>query len=328
MGELMKAIYLEQPCNSNDLIPVKLPRPIPKGREVLVKIKAFSVNESEVTSRKGESSSDFSFPRILGIEGVGIIQSVPEKSIFKEGQQVATMMEGLGRSKDGSYAEYMVVQEDNLIPFESELNWEVLGAIPEMLQTAYGSLTKGLQIKQGDTLLIRGGTSTVGLMAAIIAKHQGTTVISTSRRSENISVLNKYGADYPLIDDEMFENNVKQIMPNGVDKILELVGFTTLYQNMKLLKQGGMICFTGALSDRWTEKDFSPFSIPSGMYLTSYAGGVRDLPSYILNDFLDLIEVGNMPIPIGKIYHGLESVAQAHKDLEEHRYKGKCVVVI
>lgn len=142
MSELMKAIRLEQPANSDDLIPIELSRPIPKGREVLVKVKAFSVNESEVTSRKGESSSDFSFPRILGIEGVGVIQSVPEKSKFKVGQQVATMMEGLGRSIDGSYAEYMVVHEDNLIPFESDLDWEILGAIPEMFQTAYGSLKK------------------------------------------------------------------------------------------------------------------------------------------------------------------------------------------
>ncbi|RDZ07710.1 NADPH:quinone reductase [Priestia megaterium] len=324
----MKAIRLEQPCNSDDLIPVEVALPTPKGKEVVVKVKAFSVNESEVTSSKGESSQDFSFPRILGIEGVGVIESVSEKSTLKVGQQVATMMEGLGRSIDGSYAEYMLVHEDNLIPFESDLGWEVLGAIPEMLQTAYGSLTKGLQLKQDDTLLIRGGTSTVGLMAAIIAKYQGATVISTSRKPENISTLHEYGVDYPLLDDGDFESTVQKIMPNGVDKVLELVGFTTLYQDMKLLKQGGLICFTGALSGIWIEEDFSPFSIPSGVYLTSYAGGVKDLPSEVLTEFLNLIKTNNMVVPIGKIYKGLESVSQAHKDLEAHKYNGKYVVVI
>lgn len=165
-------------------------------------------------------------------------------------------------------------------------------------------------------------------MAAIIAKHQGATVISTTRKSENISALHEYGVDYPLLDDKNFESAVQEIMPTVVDKVLELVGFTTLYQDMNLLKQGGMICFTGALSDKWTEKDFSPFSIPSGVYLTSYAGGVKDLPSDVLTEYLDLIQKDIMAVPIGKVYQGLESVSQAHKDLEAHRYNGKYVVVI
>lgn len=328
MSEIMKAIRLEQPCKSDDLIPVEVARPMPKGREVVVKVKSFSVNESEITSRKGESSPDFSFPRILGIEGVGVVEAVSETSTLKVGQQVATMMEGLGRSKDGSYAEYMLVHEDNLIPFESNLGWDVLGAVPEMFQTAYGSLTKGLQLKQGETLLIRGGTSTVGLMATIIAKHQGATVISTSRRQDNIKVLHEYGVDYPLLDDENFENTVRNIIPNDVDKVLELVGFTTLYQDMRLLKLGGMICFTGALGGKWIEKNFSPFSIPTGIYFTSYAGGVKDLPTEVLNDFLNLLTENNISVPIGKVYQGLESVAQAHKDLEVHRYNGKYVVIV
>lgn len=153
----MQAIRLTQPCAAADLKPTQVDVPQLKPGYALVKVRAFGVNDSEVTSRKGESSPDFQFPRILGIEGVGVIDQVNANSSFKPGQQVATMMGGMGRAIDGSYAEYMLVKEENLIPFESDLDWSILGALPEMLQTAYGSISQGLHVQSGDLFLVRGG---------------------------------------------------------------------------------------------------------------------------------------------------------------------------
>ena len=134
-----------------------------------------------MTSRKGESSPDFTYPRILGIECVGLVDAVTEDSTLKVGQQVATMMGGMGRGIDGSYAEYTLVREEHVIPFSSDLPWGVLGALPEMFQTAYGSLHTGLGLELGQSILIRGGTSTVGLSAITLAHELGAHVIATTR---------------------------------------------------------------------------------------------------------------------------------------------------
>ncbi|TCD54407.1 NADPH:quinone reductase [Alloscardovia theropitheci] len=324
----MKAIQLTQPCNPEELIPVEVPIPQVKPGYALIKIRAFGVNESEVTSRKGESSPDFTFPRILGIEGVGEIAQVAEGSTLSVGQKVATMMGGLGRQTDGSYAQYTLVREDLLIPFDSSLDWSILGAIPEMTQTSYGSLHSGLRIKADDTILIRGGSSTVGLMSIALAHSMGATVIATTRSQTKLQDLRDYGCDYPVLDDSSLEETIYDIAPDGVDKVLELVGMTTLHQDMSFLKDGGYACFTGALSGSWTVKEFSPFMIPQGKYLTSYAGEVRDLPAQALNDILQKIEQGEIKIPIAHTYHGLEEVSQAHINLESGKFVGKHVVVL
>src|SRR5690242_15471252 len=100
MTETMRAIRLTRPGGPDTLIPTEVPRPEVRPGWVRIRVKAFGVNESEVTSRKGESDTDFTFPRILGIEAVGVIDAVPDGSRLKPGQQAATMMGGMGRSFD------------------------------------------------------------------------------------------------------------------------------------------------------------------------------------------------------------------------------------
>ncbi|MBB1079575.1 zinc-binding dehydrogenase [Limosilactobacillus sp. STM2_1] len=324
----MKAIQLTEPCQANELVPTEVNIPELKPGYALIKVKAFGVNESEVTSRKGESSADFKFPRILGIEGVGVVEKVNPGSSFKPGQKVATMMGGMGRAIDGSYAEYMLIKEKNLIPFESNLDWSILGALPEMLQTSYGSLMQGLQLEKGDLLLVRGGSSTVGLMSSVLAHQMGAKVIASTRNQAKLSEMEKLGIDYPVLDDQDFVKRVNKIAPHKVDKVLELVGFTTLFQDMKLIKQGGFVCFTGALGGQWTLNNFSPFMIPTGVFLTSYAGEAKDLPTKYFSHVLKLIEEKKLVVPIAKVYHGLDEVGAAQANLESGKFSGKHVVVL
>lgn len=136
MPDTMHAIRLPGPVAPGDMSVTTGPIPLVGPGQVRIRVMAFGVNESEVTSRKGESGPDFSFPRILGIEGVGIVDAVGEGVDLVPGQKVATMMGGLGRAIDGSYAEYTVVTAANAIPFETELGWDVVGVLPETLQTA------------------------------------------------------------------------------------------------------------------------------------------------------------------------------------------------
>ncbi len=104
---------------------------------------------------------------MLGIEATGVVAEC-RGGEFAVGQQVMAMMGGMRRTFDGGYAHYTCVPARRVLPFTSELDWVTLGAVPEMLQTAYGSLTIGLAAQPGETILIRGGTSSVGMAAAVL----------------------------------------------------------------------------------------------------------------------------------------------------------------
>lgn len=329
MPETMRAILLTGPVDPDQLTTTEVPVPEVRPGWVRIRVKAFGVNESEVTSRKGGSGPDFTYPRVLGIEGVGTLDAVPEGSDLRPGQKVATMMGGMGRAWDGSYAEYTLAPEDQVIPFDTDLPWDTVGALPEMFQTAYGSLTTGCGLRPGHTLLIRGGTSTVGLSAATLAKDLGATVLSTTRRPERVQVLRDHGVDHPLIDDGKIADQVRQLFPDGVDAALELVGGPALPDTFRTVRPAGTVCFTGSLADQWIIPDFNPFAIiPSGVRLTVYAGDATDLPPAAFDHQLRAIAEGRLKPAIAKVYHGLDQVPQAHIDLELGGTPGKHVVVL
>lgn len=324
----MRAVVVTRPGHLEALEVRDVPTPAREPGWVLIAVRAFGVNESEITTRKGESDADVTYPRIPGIEGVGVVVDADPDSDLRPGQQVATMMGGMGRSFDGSYAEYVTVPADQVIPFESALPWEALGALPETLQTAYGSLSTGLDLQAGQTLLIRGGTSTVGLAAATLAKELGATVISTTRHASRLDALRAVGVDHPITDDGSIADTVRDIAPSGVDAALELVGCTAFPDTLACVRVHGTTCFTGALGGAWTIADFDPFAIPKGVRLTSYAGDARDLPPEVLQRQLEAIAAGRLTLPVARTYRGLEQVPDAHAALESGSTTGKHVVVL
>jgi NADPH:quinone reductase-like Zn-dependent oxidoreductase len=178
MTATMRAVVLDAPGPPEALRIRELAVPEPRPGWVLIRVKAFGINRSELHTRLGLAQG-VTFPRVLGIEATGVV-AAPPGGEFVEGQQVAAMLGGMGRTFDGGYAEYTSVPATQVIPFRSELDWATLGAIPEMVQTAHGSLTVGVDAQPGQTLLIRGGTSSVGMATAILAKDRGLTVFSTT----------------------------------------------------------------------------------------------------------------------------------------------------
>jgi NADPH:quinone reductase-like Zn-dependent oxidoreductase len=324
----MRAVVVTQPGGLDALQVATVPIPEPRPGWVRIKVKAFGVNESEVTTRTGESDADVTYPRIPGIECVGIVDHADQETGLRPGQQVATMMGGMGRSFDGSYAQYVAVPAVQVIPFETDLPWNVVGALPEMFQTAYGSLTTGLGLLAGQTLLIRGGTSTVGLSAAAIAKDLGATVVSTTRSPDREGALRAVGVDHPVVDDGAVAERVRELAPDGVDAALELVGGSVLADTLRTVRRHGTVCFTGALAGQWTITDFTPFMIPNGVRLTAYGGAATDLPAPVFQQQLRSIADGRITAPVGRVYHGLEQVGAAQADVEAGTTPGKPVVLL
>jgi NADPH:quinone reductase-like Zn-dependent oxidoreductase len=265
------------------------------------------------------------WPRILGIEATGVVESCPGGE-FQPGQQVAALMGGMGRAYDGGYAEYTCVPASQVVPFRSDLDWPTLGAIPEMLQTANGSLTVGLDAQPGQSILVRGGTSSVGMATAVLAKQIGMTVLSTTRSHVKAEALEKVGVDHVVIDTGYVATQVRQITSAGVDAALELIGTPTLPDTLRATRVHGVVCFTGMLSNQWTVKEFYPIDyIPRGVRLTAYGGEASDLPATVLQGFIDLIQAGRVSVPIGHIYR-LDHIAEAHAAMEAGTTTGKLVV--
>jgi NADPH:quinone reductase len=321
----VRAVVLDAPGPPEALQIRELPVPEPQPGWVLIEVRAFGLNRSELHTRLGLASG-VTFPRVPGIEAAGVVAAAPGGE-FEPGRQVAAMMGGMGRTIDGGYAEYTCVPASAVVPFASELDWTTLGAVPEMLQTAHGSLTTGLDAQPGQTLLVRGGTSSVGMATAVLAKDRGLIVLSTTRRPERAAALRAIGVDHALVDDGDVAAQVRAIVPDGVDTALELVGTPTLPDTLRATRLHGVVCFTGMLSNEWSVRDFYPIDyLPDGVRLTAYGGEASDLPAEVLQGFLDAVAAGRLTVPIDRTY-ALDEIQQAHRDMEDGRAAGKLVVL-
>jgi NADPH:quinone reductase-like Zn-dependent oxidoreductase len=320
----MKAVVIRQPGGPEVLEVENVPVPAPAPGHVLIRVKAFGLNRSEMFTRQG-LSPDVRFPRILGIEAVGTVESAPGRE-FPDGTTVATVMGGMGRDFDGGYAEFTLVPASQVRSIATALPWETLGALPEMLQTAWGSLYEALVLKEGETLLVRGGTTSVGLAAAAIAGRRGVTVYATTRTVDHRQMLLDNGATDVFIDDGSIATDVVS-RTGGVNKVLELIGTTTLDDSLRCPKRGGVVCMTGMVGNKWAIDDFSPMeSIPKAVYLTTYDGGVEEFMAMPLQELVDQVADGSLRVTIGKVFQ-IDDIVEAHRLMDSNKAEGKIVIL-
>lgn len=320
----MKAVVIEKTCKASDLHVSEVPVPKVKPGWVLMKIKAFGINHSEVLLRQFEADRPYiNTPIIPGIECVGVIADKSD-SRFHDGEPVMALLGGMGRSFNGSYAEYVLMPGSHVFSIESSLNWNELAAVPETFYTAYGSLVQSLQLSPEDTLLIRGGTSTVGLAAIQLAKAIGATVIATTRSEHKAEILYKAGADATVIEGEDFRKRFLSEYPAGATKVLELIGASTLLESLRLTAIHGIVCHTGLLGNVFTLKDFDPIKeIPSGVYLTGFYS--NHPTQHQIDDMMKLIDTNKIR-PIIASTFSLDDISKAHELAETRGQTGKIVV--
>ena len=315
----MKAVKIYQAGGPEQLIYQDVPTPDIKEGWSLVKIKGFGINHSEIFTREGKSPS-VQFPRILGIECVGeVVQSsTPALAV---GQKVVSIMGEMGRAFDGSYAEYMLLPNEQIYPIHTDLDWTTLAAIPETYYTAFGSLQQ-LRIAPQDRVLVRGAGSGVGIAFARLLKAQFPHVVlhGSTRNPAKATRLQAVGFDGVIT-----EADGKLQTDQRYDKILELVGPATLRDSFSHINEHGIVCNTGQLGNIWYVNDFDPImELKNNSYLTAfYSGNVSQAK---LDAMFDYIRQFNVKILIERMFT-LEQVPEAHRFLQSADGFGKVEVV-
>lgn len=321
----MKAVVMHQPGGPEVLRVEQWPMPVPRAGQVLIRVEAFGLNRSELFTRQGHSPG-IAFPRVLGIEAVGTVADAPGGE-FRAGQVVATVMGGMGRQFDGGYAEYTMVPARQVQALDTHLPWSQLGALPEMLQTAWGALFRALRLARGDRLLIRGGTTSVGLAAAAIAKAHGAEVGATSRVTSGEALVRAAGADHFFLDDRAIAQTVRSQWDGGADKVLELIGTTTLQDSLRATREPGIVCMAGMVGDQWSFSNFAPMdAIPTAVSLTTYSGDVADFMAMPLQQLVDQVAAGTLAIQPARVFH-IDQIVEAHRTMETNAAGGKIVVL-
>lgn len=315
----MKAVLIDKPTAGKDVCLSDVPIPSAVPGWVLVKVMAFGMNHSEQILREFEIENDYiKKPVIPGIECVGMIAD-PSDSGLKKGQAVAALMGGMGRSFDGSYAEYALLPESHVFPIESALSWTEMAAMPETYFTAWGSLFQCLRLKASDTLLIRGATCALGYVSIQLAKALGCKVIGTTHRESKMQLLRDAGCDECILDDRPLRGRV-----SGVNKALELIGIKTCADTLMAVDEGGIVCNTGVLGKVYEWNHFDPIKdIPNGVYLTGFFSNYPTKQT--MADIYAFVDEHKLKPLIGAVYD-FDHIRDACIALDEGKVNGKIVV--
>jgi NADPH:quinone reductase len=323
----MRAIVLEKFGGLDSLVYADLPEPEPLAGQVVIEIKAFGLNHAEMHMRRGEWAEA---AKVIGIECVGLVKACPGGE-FPIGAKVAALMGGLGRTLNGSYAEYTRVRASNVALIESDLPWGDLAAIPETYATAWTCLFRNLEIVRGQTLVIRGAASSFGQAALNMAVDAGVRVIATTRGRERVPLLKELGAERVETDRPELSKRIAEA--KKLDAVLDLVGNSTILDSLAMLRRGGRACLAGWLGGLAPIADFNPLlQMASGVYLTFFGSFVFGEPQFPLSDvplqkIAEQVAAGRLKAKPSRIFR-FEEIREAHRVMEANEAGGKMVVVV
>ena len=327
--DAMRAIVITDHGGPEVLQLSEVPRPRADPQHVVVRVRAFGINHAEGYIRSGTWPH---LARIPGIECAGEVHESLDPRLAP-GRRVVALMGGMGRTIDGSYAEYVRVPARHVVPIETRLSWEELAALPESYATAWMCLHDQLRVARGQTLLIRGGTSALGQAAVQLARDAGVTVLATTRSEQRFPLLTSIGAEPLLEHGAGISAEVKRRVPRGVDAVLELVGASTLIDSLACTAMRGRLCMAGFLGGLGPVVGFDPLtqmlSGVSASFFASFHLGTPEFPveAIPLQDIVGRAEAGALRARPVRVF-GFDEVAESHTLMERSAAGGKMVVRI
>ncbi|MFE1794413.1 zinc-binding dehydrogenase, partial [Streptomyces sp. NPDC059525] len=249
------------------------------------------------------------------------------------GTRVVAILGGMGRTRNGSYAELVTVPATNVVAVHSPLGWADLAAVPEVYATAWSGLFDNLDLRPGETVLVRGATSSLGQAAVNLAVDHGATVLATTRNPAHVPLLKELGADDALIDDGAL---AVQVGERGivVDAVFDVVGNKVLRDSLAMVRPRGRVCQLGFLGGFEPVRDFDPIGdLPSGVRFSFFGSAfVLGTPAFPLADvplhqIYDKIGAGMLRARPVRVFR-FDEIVEAHRIMEAGEALGKMVVVL
>lgn len=324
----MKAIFIEKFGGPEVLVYKDVPKPVPEQGHAIIKVKAFGLNYAELYMRKGEWDE---WNPISGLECVGIVEACPGGEV-EIGTKVAAVMGGMGRTRPGGYGEFVSVPLSNVIPIETKLSWEQLAALPEVYCTAYTCLFPILDLQRGESLLIRGATSTIGQAALKLAVNVGAVVTATSRREDRFQLLKEMGAtDVQLESPDLIKEFTPPSKITKFDKTLNLIGNRVLLDSIRLTRFGGRMLQAGWLGGLDPIPSFNPMlQMESGVHFSLFHSKILGSPEFPisripLQEIVRKIENEEFDAKPARVFE-FGDIQNAHRVLDSHDAGGKLVV--
>ena len=311
----MKAIILPEAGEADKLQLTDLPTPEFEDNEVLVKVKAFSINPVDVKTRSGKAlygQLKDQQPVILGWDISGeIVSSGKNVDKIEVGDEVFGMVNFPGHGK--AYAEFVAVPYHHLAKKPANITHQEAAAATLAALTAYQVLVHQLQVKAGERVLIHAGAGGVGHFAIQIAKHLGAHVITTSS-AVNASFVKQLSADEHV---DYTTNSFEDVIRDA-DVVFDTVGGDISYRSLKSLKDGGRIlAIAGGITDE-VKKLAEERGIKALTYLVQSSGPDMEV-------LADLLAKGIIKAHVSKVYPYTE-IAEAHRQIESGKTRGKVVV--
>ena len=325
----MKAIVITAYGGPEVLSVAELPDPVPAAGEVLIRVRAFGLNHAETYMRSGAWGT---VAQVTGIECAGTVQADPNGRLAA-GTPVIAILGGMGRTRNGSYAELVTVPASNVVPVSTALPWTDLVALPEVYATAWAGLHQNLGLRPGQTVLVRGATSALGQAAVNIAAEDGVTVIATTRSAGRADLLRDIGAAFVLIDDGALADQVVRLNLL-VDGVFDLVGNSALRDSLRIARPGGRVCQLGFLGGLEPLAEFNPIAdVPTGVQFSFYGSafvlGTENFPlaDIPLQEMITKAESGRYRAKPVEVF-GFEEIVEAHRAMEQGLAGGKMVVTV
>jgi NADPH2:quinone reductase len=326
----MKAIVITAYGGPEVLSVTELPDPEPGPGEVLIRVRAFGLNHAESYMRSGAFGE---VAQVTGIECAGTVTADPSGQLAV-GTAVVAILGGMGRTRNGSYAELVTVPASNVVPVGTSLSWTDLVALPEVYATAWAGLHQNLGLRPGQTVLVRGATSALGQAAVNVAAEYGAVVIATSRRADRAAaMLRGLGAAEVLTDDGQLADQVRKLGLT-VDGVFDLVGNSVLRDSLQIVRPRGRVCQLGFLGGLAPVADFNPIAdLPTSVQLSFYGSafvlGTEAFPltEIPLAEMIAKAEAGRYRAKPVRVF-GFDQIVQAHRAMEEGTAGGKMVVAV
>jgi NADPH:quinone reductase-like Zn-dependent oxidoreductase len=321
----MRAVVLTRFGGAEVLEPTEVADPRPDHDWAVVRLRASALNWHDVLVRQGRYGS--ALPHIPGADGAGIdvesgdeVLVVPSLWWGEDESAPGPRWEILGDHRAGTYAEFVKVPRDCVVPKPSGLGWPEAAALPLVGLTTYRALFSRARLRKGESLLVLGAGGGVATMAVSLASAAGCRVVVTSSSDEKIARACELGAvDGILYGDPDWPEAAKKLTPNGFDVVLDPIGAWS--QSLSVLRPGGRLVVLGASQADHAELEVRPFYFGQFELLGTTMGSPRDFAG-----LLRFLAEYDVPPPVVDRVFPLDEAAAAHSYLESGRGFGKVVL--